>query len=239
MVLSFSPVGKSAFYHRQLAMGAHMVERDGWLQPAYYSSADQEERLSTESTGICDVSPSVKLLLQGDNLGGFLNDALSSDDSPAIGEVRQVSNPARGRLARLTTDECLILCEPEALADWTTALGEPTRDSVHFVDQTSGLCGVRLIGPGSDALLSKLSEFDTSPGAFTNMSCAQSRFAEIHGTIVRADLGPLPSYDLFFSREFGEYVWDAIFEAGEDFGVAPVGLDAMNRFTGDPAVTLT
>ncbi len=237
--MSFSPVKKSAFYHRQLAIGAQMVERDGWLQPAFYTSADQEERKLTKGIGISDISPVGKLLIQGGDLGGSLHGVLDSDDSPAIGDVRQVSDPARGRLARLTADECLVLFEPEALSDWTTVLGEPTRDCAHIVDQTSGLCGVRLIGPGSGALLSKLTEFDTSPGAFTNMRCAQSRFAEIHGTIVRADLDTLPSYDLFFSREFGEYVWDAIFEAGEEFGVAPVGLEAMDRLTVDPAVTLT
>ncbi len=220
-------------------MGAHMVERDGWLQPAFYASADHEARILAEIIGICDVSPTGKLLLKGGDLSGFLNAVLSFDDSLAVGDVRKVSNPARGSLARLTADECLILCEPEAVADWISALGEPTRDRVYIIDQTSGLCGVRLVGPGSDALLSKLSEFDTSPGAFANMSCAQSRFAEIHGTIVRTDLGPLPSYDLFFSREFGEYAWDAIFEAGEEFGAAPVGLKATDRLAVDPAMTLT
>ena len=74
-----------------------------------------------------------------------------------------------------------------------------------------------------------LTEFDTSYEAFPNLRCAQARFAEIHGTLIRTDLGPLPSYDLFFSREFGEYMWDAIFEAGEEFGVGAVGLEAADR----------
>ncbi len=234
--MSFSPVKKSAFFHRQLAMGAHMVEQDGWLQPAFYSDVDHETQLLNECVGISDVSPACKLLLQGDDMGRFMNDVLRSDESLATGDVRQVSDPAQGRLARLTADECLILCEPETLPDWADALGERSSDCVHIVDQTSGLCGVRLTGPGSDALLSKLSEFDTSPCAFPNMKCAQSRFAEIHGTIVRADLGPLPSYDLFFSREFGEYVWDAIFEAGEEFGAAAVGFEAADLVQVSPAV---
>ena len=102
-------------------------------------------------------------------------------------------------------------------------------DCVHLLDHTSGLAGVRLTGPESDQLLSKLTELDTSPDAFPNLSCAQTRCAEIHGTLIRTDLGPLPSYDLFFPREFGEYMWDAIFEAGEEFGVAAVGFEAADR----------
>ena len=75
-------------------------------------------------------------------------------------------------------------------------------------------------GPSRSELLSKLSELDASPAAFPNLHCAQTRCAEIHGTLIRVDLGSLPSYDLYFSREFGEYMWEAIFHAGEECGVA-------------------
>ena len=228
--MSFSPVKKSVFHHEQLAIGAHVVDRDGWRQPAYYSSVDRESRLLNEGAGVCDISPIGKLLLQGCDLEDSLEKILPVDEVPAVGEVRQISLPAHGRLARLTADEFLVLCEPAKLPEWTTALGEGLGDCIHLLDRTSGLAGVRLTGPGSDQLLSKLTELDTSPEAFPNLSCAQTRCAEIHGTLIRTDLGSLPSYDLFFPREFGEYMWDALFEAGEEFGVAAVGFEAADRF---------
>ena len=243
MVLSFSPVKKSAFYHQQLTVGAHMVERDGWLLPAYYSGAEQESRLLTENAGVFDVSPTGKLLLQGNGLDDLQRDSIQSGNALAVGEVRQVAQPACGRLARLTDDECVLLCEPAEIPEWTLLLSEVLDGTGHLVDQTSGMAGIRLTGPRSSDLLCKFSEFDTSPDSFPNLSCAQARFAEIHGTLVRTDIGPLPSYDLFFSREFGEYMWEAISEAGEEFGVGPVGLEAADRlqahFATGPAVTTT
>ena len=227
--MSFTPVKKSAFHYKQLAIGAHMVERDGWLQPALYSSVDQESRLLNEVAGVCEISPSGKVLAQGDDLDDFLRKVLLVDKTPAVGEVRRVTLPASGLLARLTTDECLVLSDAAELSKWTMALGRNLSDCVHLLDHTSGLAGVRLTGPESDQLLSKLTELDTSPEAFPNLSCAQTRCAEIHGTLIRTDLGSLPSYDLFFPREFGEYMWDAIFEAGEEFGVAAVGFEAADR----------
>ena len=137
--------------------------------------------------------------------------------------------PACGRLARLTTDEYLLLCDAAELPKWAAALVESPSDCVHFFDHTSGLAGVRLTGPKSEELLSKLSELDTSPAAFPNLHCAQTKCAEIHGTLIRIDLGPLPSYDLYFSREFGEYMWEAIFHAGEECGVAAIGFEAAER----------
>ena len=243
MVLSFSPVKKSAFHHEQLAMGAHMVERDGWLQPAFYSNAVDESRQLTESVGLCDASPSGKLLMQGEDLNDLLRRIGQSGNAPAVAEVRHVARPAYGRLARLTADECLLICGPGELPTWGSLLNKVNDDCVHVFDQTSGLAGVRLTGPRSVDLLSKLSEFDTSPDSLPNLACGQAKFAEIHGTIVRTDLGSLPCYDLFFTREFGEYVWDAIFEAGEEFSVAPVGFEATDhlqaQFATDPPMTAT
>ena len=197
--MSFSPVKKSAFYHQQLGIGAHMVERDRWLQPAYYSGAEQETQILTQNAGVYDVSPSGKLLLQGNDVSDLVKDKVLSSNAPAIGEVRQVLHPARGTLARLTDDECLLLCEPAKIPKWTSLLSEVLDGHVHLVDHTSGLAGVRLTGPRSSNLLSKLSEFDTSPDSFPNLACTQARFAEIHGTLIRTDLGPLPIYDLFFT----------------------------------------
>ncbi len=224
-------------------MGARMVERDGWLQPAYYSGAEQESRVLTENAGVFDVSPSGKLLLHGNDLDDHLGDIILSGNAPAVGEVRRVADPAPGRLARLTSDECLVLCAPAEISVWSTALTGRVGGCVHIVDHASGLSGMRLTGPMSTELLSKLSEFDTSPDSFPNLACAQARFAEVHGTLVRTDQGPLLSYDLFFTRELGEYLWEAMFEAGDEFGVAPVGLEATDRlqaqFVTDPATATT
>ena len=95
---------------------------------------------------------------------------------------------------------------------------------------SSGLAGVRISGPLSNLLLGKISELDVSPTTFSDMRCAQTKTAEIHGTLLRMDRGSLPSYELYFPREFGEYMWDALMEAGAEYRVAPVGFEAMANF---------
>ena len=206
-----------------------MVERDGWQQPAHYLNPDEESRLLNEGCGVYDISPTGKLLLQGNDLGGFPGDILMADEVLAAGEVRRVTIPAIGLLAKLAADEYLVLCHAQQLPKWVGAVPEGPSDCVHLLDHTSGLAGVRLTGPKADRLMSKLSELDTSFEAFPNLRCAQTKCAEIHGTLIRTDLGPLPSYDLYFPREFGEYLWGVVFEAGEEFGAAPVGFEAMER----------
>ena len=220
---------KSALNHQQLAWRARMVERDGWQQPAGYSDVDREFRALNEGLGVYDISPTGKLLLQGKDLGGLAGNVLPAGDAPEVGEVRPVSAPPAGQLARLSEDEYLVLCHARELPKWVAAMPEEPTGCVHSLDRTSGLAGLRLTGPKADRVLCQLSALDTSFEAFPNLRCAQTRCAEIHVTLIRADLGTLPSYDLYFPREFGEYFWDVIFEAGEEVGAAPVGFEAMER----------
>ena len=37
------------------------------------------------------------------------------------------------------------------------------------------------------------------------------------------------SNKLSFGREFGEYMWNVLVESGEEYGVAPFGIEALAR----------
>ena len=59
------------------------------------------------------------------------------------------------------------------------------------------------------------------------MGCAQGEAVGVHGIFVRADRGGVPGYRLYFGREYGEYVWEALLDAGREYGAAPVGIEAL------------
>ena len=54
-------------------------------------------------------------------------------------------------------------------------------------------------------------------------------FSRIHGVLLRLDISDLPSYELYFSRDFGQYMWDLLLEAGEEYNLMPCGIEAMDR----------
>jgi glycine cleavage system aminomethyltransferase T len=49
--------------------------------------------------------------------------------------------------------------------------------------------------------------------------------------LVRRDLPGLPSYEVYASRDYGEYVWDVLYEAGREFGIAPIGQSAWRTLS--------
>jgi hypothetical protein len=58
--------------------------------------------------------------------------------------------------------------------------------------------------------------------------------------VVRSDVAVrdrrMASFDLYFARGYAEYLWDALSEAGREFGIAPLGTTACGTLLGGPSV---
>ena len=59
------------------------------------------------------------------------------------------------------------------------------------------------------------------------MSCAQGQMAEVYTIVGRLDQGTVLSYNVYFGRDFGVYLFDAMLEAGHEYSMVPVGLESM------------
>ncbi len=101
--------------------------------------------------------------------------------------------------------------------------------NVVATDVTSGLPMVAVMGPKSRALLEKLTGDDFSNASFP---FATSREIEIGYARVRASrityVGEL-GWELYIPAEFAGHVMEKLLQAGEDFGLAPAGMHAMNN----------
>ena len=234
---TWKPVGLSAMHSRLVDLGAAMVETAGWQTPATFTSAQDEAERVRRAVGFCDVSATGKLLVQGDDVGSLLESTLPGLQPLDLGHVALLPSERVGsgrdiRLARLTADEVLVLTSPGGVESLNQTLDDSTGPCVHQVDLTSALAGVAIAGPEAPRLLSALTELDAAPVSFQDLSCAQGKLAEVHGVLVRCDLPGLLGYELYFGREYGEHMWDAIMEAGRDLEVLPFGTEALQLLAG-------
>ena len=233
---SWNPVKLSSMHHKHLALGAALEERDGWQQPALYSSVDQELDQLKVAVGICDVSPVGKLSLQGEELDQLLTPTLLGATELNVGSLRRMevgssSDPWHCALARLAMDEYLAVTPAGRNATLVEMLVEDPDRCAHVVDLTSALAGVSIAGPSAVRLLASLTALDLSDTSFPDLHGSQSKIAGIHGTLLRRDVAGLLCYELYFTRDFGEYMWDVLMEAGERYDAVPVGIEAMDRLT--------
>ena len=212
-----------------------MATVDGWQLPKDYGDASQEAAQLRETVGVSDISPVGKLRVVGAGAAGAVGTLIPRLVGLAPGSVAEVdslSEQENGELlaAWLTADELLVLTptgQAQAVLD-----AMPNLDAIcaHVVDITSGLCGASIIGPASTQLLSRITDLDISPRAVPDLTCAQARFAEVQGLLLRRDVQSTPAYQLYSGREFGEYLWEALIDAATETGGSPVGTEALARF---------
>ena len=232
--MATSPLKYTALHHQHLALGAVMVDDSGWQRPERYGPSEEELKAVREGVGLCDISPVGKLDLKGKQIACVFEPLFFLRDLPRIGQVQRMalSNPnnvsgIEGVCCRLGSDHLLLLTEPGALATVEQAFSQQiqaTDKCVHLTNLTSTLAAVQLVGPHSRELLQKLTALDLSPQQFVDLTCAQGSVAKVHALVVRADLGPEPAYEVYCGREFGEYLWDTLRDAGQEFGAVPFGM---------------
>ena len=221
------PVALSPLHQRHVELGAEMELVDGWRRPVRYAASDEELAAVRSRVGVCDVSPVGKLALLGDGLDAPLGAVFPDSTPPAVGRASRVDEETI--VARLARDEALVTTAAGHALSLSERLTAGAEGCAHVVDVTSALAAVRIAGPRSTDLLAALTELDVARDAFDSGSSAQSQFAEIHGTLVRLDAAGLPAYTLFFGREYGDYMWESILEAGERYGLVPFGIETLGR----------
>mgnify|MGYP001351737675 CR=1 FL=1 len=227
----FMPLALSAIHQKHLEMGATLEEIDGWKRPLRYTTLEDETQHVREGVGICDTSPVGKLNVQGAGLVSFLRKIFPRGD---VVEILRVQRRLIGRnldrtelwLARLADDEMLLLTKPGGLSKVKERFTSKPVECVHMVDVSSGLASVTAVGLMARELLGRMTELDARDKAFPNMSCVQVKFAEIYSIVLRRDLGGMFGYELYFEREYGEYIWDTLLHE-KDLCVVPFGVETL------------
>ena len=231
---------RSALHAAHVAAGARLGEHDGWQCPEGYAGIEDELRTVRSGVGLADVSPAAKLDVRG-------NDALSaiarrlSLPAPVTGTVTHLSPPVstrNGLLCCLTPLHARLFVPADAAARIATRWARAHAADTHPVrarltDVTSAYTVMQVSGPRSRELLRKLTALDLGAEAFPDLACAQTGIAGVHAMILRVDVRALLSFQVCCGREFGAFVWDALLDAGREFGVRPVGLAALRTLSAE------
>jgi glycine cleavage system aminomethyltransferase T len=69
-----------------------------------------------------------------------------------------------------------------------------------------------------------LTALDLSPPQFPDLTCAQGGVAQVHALVIRADVDDELAYEIYCGREFAEYLWNTLRDAGQEFAAVPFGV---------------
>ena len=226
-----TPERRTAMYHVQLSMGAVMADADGWQLPVHYGDISREAEWLRETVGVSDVSPIGKVRVVGGDAPQAVSSLFPQAGDLPTGSVSEADSPLErgGKLlaARLTLDEFLVLAPAGVAPLAVDAMRSGPSNCAYAIDVTSGLCGVAIVGPATQNMMSRITEIDTSPRGLPDLSFVQSRFADVQGLLLRRDVNGIVMYQFYAGREFGEYLWEVLIETAHEVGGGAVGTEAL------------
>ena len=229
--MTLAPEKRTAMYHAQLGMRAAMADADGWQLPANYGDAEQESVWLRETVGVSDVSPIGKVRVVGAEAAKAVAALVPSALEQSVGTVAEADSTLErgGKLisVRLARDELVVLTPTGVAPSAAEEMAYIDPACAHVIDVTSGLCGLAIVGPATHDLMSRITDLDTSARALPDLTCVQSRFADVQGLLLRRDVNGIAMYQLYAAREFGEYLWETLIETAREVGGGPVGTQAL------------
>ncbi len=92
-------------------------------------------------------------------------------------------------------------------------------DHVSALDWTHGRALFRVTGPEAPRMLEKVCSLDWSDPMTPDGAVASASVAKVTCDIARNDVDGTPSYLVFCDRSFGQYLFDALIDAGDEFGL--------------------
>ena len=222
--------------HREL--GATMVESGPWWRPHNYGSPADECAAVRERVGIIDVGTLGKLEVVGADAGQLLDRLYTHrfSDLP-VGRIRYGLMTSDngvilddGTVTRLAEDRYFVTTtsgNADVIEEWFNWWNAGSANCAHVVNVTAVYGAVNVAGPKARETLAKLTDVDLSTRNFRYMRSSQGEVAGVPCLLLRIGFVGEAGWEVHFPAEYGEYMWNAITEAGGEFGISPFGLEAQ------------
>lgn len=227
---------------KHLALGARMAEFAGYNMPISYTNIKEEHHCVRNNVGVFDVSHMGEFIVKGKEALDLIQLVTSNDASKIeIGQAQYSCLPnAEGGIVddllvyRLAEDNCaegeraymLVVNASNIEKDWNWISKHNTFDTrlINISEQTALLA---VQGPKADEVLQSLTNVKLSDLAYYTFT--KGTIAGIDNVLISAT-GYTGSggFELYVDNQHAEALWDAIFAAGKDFDIQPIGLGARD-----------
>ncbi|MGC9354981.1 MAG: glycine cleavage system aminomethyltransferase GcvT [Mariniphaga sp.] len=215
--------------------GARMVEFAGYEMPVEYSGIRDEHMTVRNAVGVFDVSHMGEFWVKGSQALDLVKKVSSNDPSvlrPGQAQYTCFPNGKGG-----IVDDLLVYCfgDEQYLMvvnasniqkdwDWINQQNEFGAALENVSDAVSQLA---VQGPNATKTLQKLTEVDLQEIKF--YSFVSGEMAGVKDVIISATgYTGAGGFELYCKNEDVEKLWNAVFKAGEEFGIKPVGLGARD-----------
>lgn len=231
--------------HRDL--GARMVEFGGWDMPVQYSGVIAEHLAVRSACGLFDVSHMGEIEVSGPAALDFLQYATLNDVSALVdGQVQYsaICYPDGGLVDDITLyrfgPEHFMLCVNAANSDkdfaWLQELAARRPGDYELNDRSADYGQLALQGPKAATILSGLTSADLL--SLQVYHFCEANVAGMEMIVSRTGYTGEDGFELYCAQADAVPLWKSLMEAGEAYGLVPVGLGARDTLRLEKAYAL-
>lgn len=218
-----------------ISLGGKMVPFAGFYMPVQYSGLLPEHHAVRNNVGIFDVSHMGEFRLRGKGVLELLQKVTSNDVSKLTDGKVQYSclpNDTGGivddlLVYRYTEDEYYLVVNAGNIEkDWNW-ISKYNTEGVEMTNLSNEMSLFAVQGPNAIKVLQKLTGIDLSEMEYYTFKIGE--MASRKNTII-SNTGYTGSggFEIYMMNEDAEHFWNAIMEAGKEFGIIPCGLGARD-----------
>ncbi len=211
-------------------------EQDGW-QAINRSPIEAAEHLHTrEQVSMFDMTTFSSIMVEGAEAGEYLQRMCSNDIDIDVGQVRYslLLNEGGGILAdvtvvRLDDDEYMVTTgggnSPQIHGSW---LRDHAPETVSVTIEEGAKSTIGLWGPNARLLLQRCTDADVTNEGFPYFRAKRIYVGEVPVVALRVSYVGELGWELWAPVEYGQRLWDTLWEAGRDLDVRPMGGGALS-----------
>jgi aminomethyltransferase len=226
------------FTQKHIDLGAKMAEFAGYNMPISYSGINDEHATVRKNAGVFDVSHMGEFILKGEHALDLIQRVTSNDASKLVNGQAQYSclpNNEGG-----IVDDLIVYCIDQNKTymlvvnasniekDWNWIVAHNT-NHVEMHNISDKTCLLAIQGPNATKILQTICDTDIMNLKYYTF--VRGKMAGVDNVIISAT-GYTGSggVEIYFedSNNAANIIWDAIFEAGKDAGIKPIGLGARD-----------
>lgn len=223
------------FTEKHIALGAKMHEFAGYNMPIEYSGIIDEHLTVCNAVGVFDVSHMGEFWVKGPYALQFIQDITSNNAAVLTpGKVQYTCFPNEtGGIV----DDLLVYCyEPEKYMlvvnaanigkDWDWCVSH-NRAGAELENASDRMAQLAVQGPKALSVLQKLTSVNLAEIPYYHFCVGD--FAGVPQVILsNTGYTGAGGFELYFYPQDAIHIWEAIFEAGFEFGIKPAGLGARD-----------
>lgn len=230
----------TAFTQYHIDLGAKMVPFAGYSMPIEYVGINEEHHTVREKVGVFDVSHMGEIWVKGPNAMKFLQYVTSNDVSVLTpGKVQYAYFPnGRGGIVDDFLTYCidaetylLVVNASNIEKDWKHLCEHAPKFGItpgkELYNASDEICQLAIQGPLAIKALQKLTSENLE--AMEYYTFKKNDIAGIKNAIFSiTGYTGAGGCEIYIANEDGPKLWKAVFEAGEEFGIKPIGLGARD-----------